>query len=175
MPREQPDPQEQLDRQRRQQLDNANLQRQADNGSNVRVLEQLSNLSDLPTQPQDDETVGQFASRVVSTTNLSDDEVKSYEWMKEVVVLLYLATMPEKEGVHGVWRGWCEGDMSKEVEAISPQKRAELESFIRSTNLAVKRSRDAKVIEEGSRDVRESIVDDGEGEDGGSSGILGKI
>jgi hypothetical protein len=49
-----------------------------------------------------------------------------------------------------------------------------LENLVTTSKLALSRSQDAKVIEEGARDVRESVTMESDGNSSGG-GILGKI
>jgi len=144
-------------------------------GESAELLNALSEIDDLPITPDDDETVGQFASRVVSTANLSQEEVRSHEWAKEYILILYLSDRPSETGLHSEWRGWTYGDVNAEKEPLDPKKRAELESFMTSSNLALSRSEDAKAMEESTRNVNESIVNDGEDGDGNGGGFFGRL
>jgi len=64
--------------------------------------------------------------------------------------------------------------VNAEKEPLDPKKRAELESFMTSSNLALSRSEDAKAMEESTRNVNESIVNDGEESDEGG-GFFGRL
>jgi hypothetical protein len=57
---------------------------------------------------------------------------------------------------------------------MDPKKRAMLETLVSTSKLALSRSEDAKVIEEGTRNVSESVLTEDESNNCGS-GILGKI
>lgn len=161
-------------KQRQQAYHQANLQGQQDKAESAELLNALSEIDDLPITPHDDETIGQFASRVVSTANLSEKEVRSHEWAKEYILILYLADRPTEQGLHSEWRGWTYGDMDAEKEPLDPKRRAELESFMTSSNLALSRSEDAKAMEESTRNVNESIVNEGDSESG-SSGWFSRL
>lgn len=138
------------------------------------ILTALSEIDDLPIQPQDDPVMGQLVSKLTSTANLTSEEVRSNEWVREYILILYLCRYPTEDGMHGTWRGWAHGDVGEELEPLSPEKRLTLESLVTTSKLALSRSEDAKVIEEGTRDVSENVLTEQNGE-GGGGGILGRI
>ena len=168
------DVQEQYDKQRRQSYHQGNLQGQQQRGEAAEILSALSHVDDLPINPESDPVMGQLVSRLTSTANLSADQVRSNEWIREYILVLYLCQFPRADGAHGPWRGIAHGTVDAEREPLDPKTRMELEAFISMSKLALSRSEDAKVIEEGTRDVSESIVnEEGGGRSGG--GLLGKI
>ena len=163
------------ERQRKHSLHQGNLQGQGkQKGEAAQILHALSDDSDLPIQPEDDPVIGQWVSKVTSTANLSEEQTRSIEWEREIQMTLRLCQYPTEDGVHGSWRGWVHGDEDKALEPIDQKTRATWESEISSSKLALSRSKDAKVIEEGSRDVSESIVSDPDSDDG-RGGLLGKL
>jgi hypothetical protein len=166
------------DRQQRQRKDNfhnMNLQGQGKQDQEAaQVLHALSEIDDLPIQPKDDPVMGQLVSKLTSTANLTEEEVRSNEWVREYILILYLCQFPTEDGMHSEWRGWAHGDESMEREYLSPRKRLMLENLVTTSKLALSRSQDAKVIEEGARDVRESVTTESDGNSSGG-GILGKI
>jgi hypothetical protein len=169
------DVEEQYDKQRRQQYHAGNLQGgQERKGEAAEILSALSNVDDLPIDPESDPVMGQLVSRLTSTANLSAQQVRSNEWIREYILVLYLCQFPREDGAHGPWRGIAHGSVDAERDPLDPQTRMQLEAFVSMSKLALSRSEDAKVIEEGTRDVSESIVNEGDG-DGGGSGILGKL
>lgn len=163
------------EQQRRDQYHSGNLQGQGQQpGESAQVLHALSDIDDLPMQPQDDPVMGQLVSKLTSTANLTSEEVRSNEWVREYILILYLCQFPTEDGCHSEWRGYAHGDASEEREPLHPKKRAMLETLVTTSKLALSRSEDAKVIEEGTRNVSESVLTE-EGGDSGSSGILGKL
>jgi hypothetical protein len=167
---------EQYEKQRRHALHNANLQGegQRQHGETGEILRELSKIDDLPIDPKDDAVMGQLISKLTSTSNLSVEDVRSNEWVREYILILWLCKKPKEGGSHGAWRGWAHGDRDAELEPISTEKRLEVETLVTSSKLALARSEEAKVIEESTRNVNESIVNDGEGDSGGG-GILGRL
>lgn len=138
------------------------------------VLQQLSNIDDLPINPQEDEVLGQLVSKLASTANLTSEQVQSNEWISEYIMLLYLCKFPKRRGLHGAWRGLAHSDPTEELEPLNSEKRMMIESFVNQSKIALTRSEDAKVIEEGTRNINESVVHD---ETGSSSkgGLRGKL
>lgn len=171
-----PDVERRYNKQRRHEYHNANLQAGSSRqGETAEILNALSQIDDLPIEPRDDPIMGQLISRLTSTANLTPEQVKSNEWVREYILILYLSKYPTHEGMHGSWRGWSHADAEQEVEALDAQKRMELETLVTSSKLALSRSEDAKVIEESSRNVNESIVNDESDGGSGGGGLLGRI
>ncbi len=76
--------------------------------------------------------------------------------------------------MHGSDRAWAHDDLEAYREPLTAEKRAELEAFVTTSNLALSRSEDGFATKEATRTVNESIVNDND--DGGSSGgILGRL
>lgn len=166
-------PQEAREQQRRDQYHSMNLQGQGQrDGEAAQVLRALSEIDDLPIQPQDDPVMGQLISKLTSTANLTEEEVRSNEWVREYILILYLCQFPTDDGLHSAWKGWMHADASKEQEPLDPDTRLKLETLVTTSKLALSRSEDAKVIEEGTRDVKESVLS-GEEQSSGGGGILG--
>jgi hypothetical protein len=162
-------------KQRRHNYHNTNLKQGQQKGEAAEILATLSSIDDLPTNPEQDPVMGQLISKLTSTANLTPEEVRSNEWVREYLLILYLSKFPSFEGMHGSWRGWSHDNDAKEIEPMDAEKRMEWESFVTSSKLALSRSRDAKVIEEGTRNVNESIVNEEGNDSGGGGGILGRI
>lgn len=160
---------------RRDQFHSGNLQgSQQRQGEAAQVLSALSEIDDLPMDPQDDPVMGQLVSKLTSTANLSEEQVRSNEWIREYILILYLCQFPTEDGCHSEWRGWAHGDESEERDPLDPKQRAMLETLVSTSKLALSRSEDAKVIEEGTRNVSESVLTE-DGNDSGGGGILGRI
>ena len=166
---------EHYEKQRRAQYHTGNLQSEGRGASeSAQILSALSEIDDLPIQPEDDAVMGQLVSKLTSTANLTEAEVRSNEWVREYILILYLSQYPTPDGCHGSWRAWAHDDPDADLEPMDPSRRMQLETLVTTSKLALSRSEDAKVIEEGTRDVSESIVSDQESDDSGG-GIIGKI
>lgn len=167
--------QDHYQKQLRAQYHNGNLQgQQQEAGERAQVLNILSEIDDLPMDPEDDPILGQFISKLTSTTNLSEAQVTSNEWVREYLLLLHQCQFPTPDGCHGSWRGWAHGDAEAAKEPLQPKKGLIHESITTSSKLALQRSEDAKVMEEGARQVNESIVNDDDEQTSGG-GILGRL
>lgn len=160
-------------RQRRHQLHQGNLQGEDSGGEAAEVLRYLSEIDDLPID-HDDPVMGQLVSKLTSTANLTADQVRSNEWVREYLLLLYLARYPREEGVHGGWRAWSHDNTDANISPMSPAKRMEVETFVTTSKLALTRSEDFKAVEESTRNVSESVVHDDETESSGG-GLLGRL
>lgn len=147
---------------------------QSDDTDAAEILRYLSNIDDLPIDPEDDDVMGQLVSKLTSTANLSPEQVKSNEWVREYILVLYLCKQPRTEGLHGAWRGWAHGDSEMEREPLSPDERMQLESFVTSSKLALTRSEEFKAVEESTRTVNESVVHN-EDQNLSGGGILGRL
>jgi len=180
---------EQYDKQRRQQYHQGNLSMGQDKqpGEAAEILSALSQVEDLPIDAQSDPVMGQLVSRLTSTANLSAEQVRSNEWVREYIMVLYLCKFPRADGAHGPWRALGHDDLDAEREPLDPEKRLEIEAFISMSKLALSRSEGFRAVEESTRNVSESIVNEestrnvsesivNEQEQGGSGGgILGKM
>lgn len=165
---------EQYERQRRHQMHQQNLSGGQEDGETAEILRALSEIDDLPINPGGDRVLGQLVSKLTSTANLTAEQVRSNEWVREYILILYLSKYPSEDGVHGSERAFVHDDMDAAREPMDAERRAELEAFIPTSKLALTRSEEAKVIEESTRNVNESIVNDGEGGNSGG-GILGRL
>ncbi|ELZ24899.1 hypothetical protein C475_11700 [Halosimplex carlsbadense 2-9-1] len=146
-----------------------------DDQNKAEILSQLSEISDLPIG-EEDPVMGQLVSQLASTANLSEEDVRSKEWVFEYLRLINEAQYPPSYGITGARRAWVYDDASQHKEALVPEDDATLESFTDNAKRALTRSEDAKVIEESTRSVSESVVrDESQDENGGSSGLLGRM
>jgi len=167
---------EEMERQRRAQYHSGNLQGHAEqDGETTQVLNTLSEIDDLPMDPEDDPVLGQFISKLTSTTNLTEEQVTSNEWVREYLLILHQCQYPTEDGCHGSWRGWAHGDRDAAIPPMKPKKGLIHETITTSSKLALYRSEDGKVIEEGTRDVKESYVNDSNGSGDSGGGILDRI
>jgi hypothetical protein len=167
--------QERYDQQRRQAYHQSNLSGQGQQpGEAAQILHTLSEIDDLPLNAEDDPVMGQLISKLTSTANLTEEEVRSNEWVREYILILYLCKFPSPDGMHSSWRGWAHATEEEAREPLQPERRSTYETLVTTSKLALSRSEGAKVIEEGTRDVSESIVNDPEGGSSGG-GIMGKL
>jgi len=144
-----------------------------DDGTAAEALRYISEIDDLPID-EDDEVMGQLISKLTSTANLTAEQVRSNEWVREYLLILYLARRPRKDGVHGGWRAWSHDDPDADVEPMEPAERAKLETFVETSKLGLTRSEDMESIKEVMRNRTESFVHD-DAEDESSGGILGRL
>lgn len=143
-------------------------------GETAEILRYLSQIDDLPIG-KEDKVLGQLVSKLTSTANLSAEQVRSNEWVFEYILILYLASKPTKDGVHSSDRAWSHDDVDAYRDPLDAEDRLMIESFVSNSKLALTRSEDMAVVKEGTRTVKESIVND-EGNGGDSSGgILGRL
>lgn len=166
---------EHFNTQRRDQYHHANLQGQEEGGEAAEILRYLSQIDDLPVDATDDEVMGQLISVLTSTANLTAEEVRSNEWYREIILTLYLAMKPTKEGVHGADRVWVHDDAEEDIGPLDARQRVMLEASVMNSKLALSRSEDFTAAKEATRNVNESVVHDEAGAGGSSSGILGRL
>jgi hypothetical protein len=160
-------------KQRRHDYHNQNLASD-DPAEAAEILRALSEIDDLPIQPEDDPVMGQLISKLSSTANLSVEAVRSNEWVREYILILWLSNKPKETGCHTDWRAWAHGSEDAAVEPLSAAKRLEVEALVTSSKLALSRSEDFRGPKEAMRTVSESIVSD-QDESDTSGGILGRL
>jgi hypothetical protein len=160
-------------KQRRHDYHNQNLAND-DPAEAAEILRALSEIDDLPIQAEDDPVMGQLVSTVSSTANLSVESVRSNEWVREYILILWLSKKPKETGCYGDWRGWVHANEDAAIDPISARRRLVVETHVTTSKLALSRSEDFRGPKEAMRTVSESIVSDQEGTDN-STGILGRI
>ena len=165
---------EQLEAEREAQLQSSAMQglEPMQAGDPGVILDKLSE-ADLPIDG-DHPVMGQIASRVTSTTNLTEDQAVHHKWMLQYQMLLMMGATPPQKGINGSWRGYAHADSSEERPALNYEDRSEVETFIDVVApMLLQRSVDAKVMEEATRNIQESVLrkDDAE-KGGGLSGML---
>lgn len=143
-----------------------------ENGT-AEILRYLSQIDDLPID-SDDPVMGQLISVLSSTANLSPEQVKSNEWVREYILVLYLCLKPTKEGMHSTDRAWAHGDLDAYRKPIDTETRAQIETFVTTSKLALTRSEDMAATKEAVRNVQESILND-DREDTTKGGIRGRL
>lgn len=167
--------QQQQSKRERRQRHRQNISGGVDNSETAQILNTLSEIDDLPIDPEEDEIMGQLISKLTSTANLSEEKVRSNEWVRQYILILYECLSPTEDGCHGAWRGYAHGDSAAALDPLNPADRMKFETLVsNSSDLALSRSEGAKVIEEGTRDVQESILND-QNESSGGNGLLGRL
>jgi len=175
MSQQEPTPQEHYQRQRRHDLHSQNLRDPGDErGETSEILRELSKIEDLPMDPEDDPVMGQLISKLSSTANLSPEEVRSNEWVREYILVLWLSKQPKTDGCHGSWRGWAHGSHDEAIPPIDPETRLQTETLVTSSKLALSRSQDFTGPREVMRSIKESIAHDGDTQQE-SGGLLGRL
>lgn len=163
------------EKRRRAQFHGQNLSEpQQNDGEAAEILRYLADIDDLPVT-EDDNVMGQLVSRLVSTANLSKEQVQSHEWVVEYILVLYLSMYPPKYGLHGDERAIVHDDADANRKALDTQTRMMLEAFVTNAKFASTRSEDFKAVEETSRNVSESVVHEGDEGGGGKGGLRGMI
>jgi len=167
---------EQYDKQRRQQYHQGNLSMGQDKqpGEAAEILSALSKVDDLPIDAESDPILGQLVSKLTSTANLSAEQVRSHEWWREMILVLYLCEFPRQDGAFGPWRALGHNDLNAMREPLDPKKRLKIETHVGMTKLALSRSEAFKAVEEATRNVNESIVNEQNSGQSGN-GIMGKL
>lgn len=165
---------EEYEKQRRHAYHQSALSQQEETGETTEILRALSEINDLPIDPESDPVMGQLVSKLSSTANLTSEQVRSNEWIREYLLVLYLCQFPTQDGMTGAWSGWVHGSSKAEREPLDPDKRMMLEAFVSTTKLALTRSEDFEAVKESTRNVTESVVHDANGKSG-KGGILGRL
>lgn len=161
------------ERQRRASMQQTALNAAQNDDGGAEVLRQLSEINDLPNF--EGRTLDQFVSRVVSTSNLSREDIESDEWVREYIILLYKSQFPPEDGLTGHSRAYALDDKSAKRDPLDGEQRAEIEAFKHVSGQAVTRSEDMEAAKEATRTIAESIARDESPEESGGSGLLGKI
>jgi hypothetical protein len=143
-------------------------------GETAEILRYLSEIDDLPVS-EDDPVMGQLVSKLTSTANLTEEQVRSNEWVFEYILVLYLCKHPSKDGMHTHDRAWSHDDADAYRDPIDPADRMAIEAFVGNAKMALTRSKDMEVVKESTRTVNESIVNNDSQSRGKSGGILGKV
>lgn len=150
--------------------------REDEESNTAEILRYLSEIDDLPIGT-DDPIMGQLVSKLTSTANLTAEQVKSNEWVREYLLILYLCKHPTKDGMHSSDRAWAHDNVDAYREPLDAEDRMAIESFVTSSKLALTRSEDMAATKEATRTVSEKIssVNDDNSSGGSSGGILGRL
>lgn len=112
-------------------------------------------------------------SKSASTTNLSNEDVRSEEWVIQYFQLLARMNKPPHYGISGHRRAWAHGDLDAFERPLEPDDKLEFEGFAELGNLTTRKSEDGWGVETSTRDTTESIMRKDEAES--NSGILGRF
>jgi len=165
-----------FNRQRRDQYHQHNLASEQGPGATAEILRELSEVNDLPINAQQDDIMGQVISKLASTANLSPEEVKSFSWYPEIILVLYMSMKPSEEGMHSGDRVWAHDDTEAAIEPLTQRERIELEAAVGlNSKLALSRSEGMAAAKEATRNVSESFVHDEASENSGKGGLLGRL
>lgn len=163
------------EKERKHRMHSQNLSGQIEDDQNkAEILSQLSEIDDLPIGSEDP-VLGQLTSAIASTTNLGEDDLRSKEWVYEYLRVVHKAPYPPSYGITGARRAFVYDDMNEYREPLDSEDAATVEAFLDNAKRALTRSEDAKVIEESTRTVNESVVKDDTQSSNGGSGILGRM
>lgn len=113
-------------------------------------------------------------SRSTSTTNLTEEDVRSKEWVIEYHRRMSLLQHPPDYGVVGHLRAYVYDDADEYALPIDEGGKMGLEGFSEVGKESSMRSKDGWATETATRDTKESIVRD-ENDSGGRGGLLGRI
>jgi len=113
-------------------------------------------------------------SRSTSTTNLSQADVRSKEWVIEYHRLMAKAQLPPPYGMTGHLRAWVYDDPNEYQLPLTPGDELETEGFSEIGKESSNRSKEGWATETATRDTKESIVRD-DSEESSSGGILSRI
>jgi hypothetical protein len=112
-------------------------------------------------------------SKAASTTNLSEEDVRSKEWVVEYFQLLARMELPPHYGLHGHRRAWAYGDIDEFKRPLTPDNKLDIEGFSELGKEASHRSKDGWGVQEATKDRKESVVRKDEANTSG--GLLGRF
>jgi hypothetical protein len=161
-------------RQRQQQANrhDQNLARHTDEDTKApETLKYISEPEDSVDSPAD--SLSWINSKSASTANLSNEDVRSKDWVLEYHQLLSRMEHPPQYGLTGHLRAWAYDDRAEYRKPLSSSDLLETEGYTEIGKEATTRSKDGWGVETSTRDTKESIVRNDE--DGGSGGILGRL
>lgn len=96
-------------------------------------------------------------SKATTTTQLSENDVRSKEWVIEYLQLIDQMDRPPHYGVHGTLRAWARGDREAAKEPLEPGDAMEFESFSEMGKLATKKSEGGWGVETATKDTVETL------------------
>lgn len=141
-----------------------------DQSDSPKILEYLAEIDDSPEL--DDNTLDYMLSKVVSTANLTEAEVRGIEWENEIAMLRRRQAHPPEYGLTGHLRAVAFRDASAYRLPISETERIKHEGHGTVAKLAATRSEDFLGVEKSTQDITESILSDNQSESSG--GIMSR-
>lgn len=113
-------------------------------------------------------------SRSTSTTNLSEEDVRSKEWVIEYHRLMSQMERPPAYGIKRHRRAWVYDSVDEYKEPLGPNEELKTEGFSEIGKESSARSKDGWATETSTKDTKESIMRDDTDESGGG-GLLSRI
>jgi len=159
-----------IEQQHRRQLHSGNLQGPGDTNA-PETLKYVSKPEDIDSPIEALEWIN---SKSTSTANLSEEDVRSKEWVLEYHQLMARMERPPEYGVTGHLRAYVYDDVSEYKKPLKSSETLEVEGYTEVGKEASTRSKDGWGVETSTRDTKESIVRDDE-QSGGGGGILGRF
>lgn len=164
------DIEKQREKQFERQVHQGNLQQPGDSNA-PETLKYVSKPEDIDSPVEALEWIN---SRSTSTTNLSEEDVRSKEWTIEYHRLMSQMQLPPAYGITGHRRAWVYDDVDEYRMPLDQNEQLETEGFAEVGKESSNRSKDGWATETATKDTKESIMRD-DTDEGGSSGLLGKI
>lgn len=163
--------QEQIDKAREAGRHDNNLSRRTDEDTQApETLKYISEPEESVDSPTD--ALKWINSKSASTANLTEEDVRSKDWILEYHQLLSRMEHPPEYGLTGHLRAWAYDDTAEYRKPLSSSKLLETEGYTEIGKEATTRSKGGWGVETSTRDTKESIVRNDE-ESGG--GILARL
>jgi hypothetical protein len=164
-------PEEMQEKQRQAEWHRQNLSRRSEDEDKApETLKYISKPEDSVESPTD--ALEWINSKSASTANLSEEDVRSKDWVLEYHQLLSRMEHPPEYGLKGHVRAWAYDDVEEYRQPLSSSKLLETEGYTEIGKEATTRSKEGWGVETSTRDTKESIV---RGDEDDSGGLLGKI
>jgi len=170
MSRQNGDIEKQREEQFKRSVHQGNLQ-MADNSNAPETLKYVSKPEDIDSPLEALEWIN---SRSTSTTNLSQEDVRSKEWVIEFHRLMSKMARPPTYGISGHLRAYVYDDVDEFKMPLDHTEEMQSEGFSEIGKESSQRSKEGWATETATRDTKESIMRE-DGDDGGGSGILGRL
>jgi hypothetical protein len=161
---------ERMKEQQRQAYHQGNLQGQPDTNA-PETLKYVSKPEDIESPIAALEWIN---SKSTSTANLSEEDVRSKEWVLEYHQLMARMERPPEYGIHGHFRAYIYDDAEEFKRPLKPKEALEIEGYTEIGKESSTRSKGGWGVETSTRDTKESIVRDQEQNSGGG-GIFGVL
>jgi len=162
---------ERIAEQREHNIHQTNLSAANGDGSNApETLKYISEKEDIDAPLAPLEWIN---SKSTSTANLSEEDVRSKEWVLEIHQMLARMDKPPEYGIKGHLRAFVLGSEEAYEHPMSPDERIETEGYTELGKQAFTRSKGGWGTETATRDTKESIVRGKE--NGGGGGLLGRF